>query len=489
MNEKIRDLIHSQEVFISKEYVESIINSIVDYTIGVCSEAFGYITLWNKGGERMFGWKSEEVVLKKKPIDFFKQDDKAKLFHMIMKKVFNFGETFKGEIELIRKNGELFPAFLTLAPFKDKNNKINGIVAVISEIIEKKALEEEVRQYKESFQIEGQEFRQPLLGISEGIRRINEQIEAVAKNNFSVLIEGESGTGKELVARSIHTKGQRKKSPFIPVDCGAIPDNLIESEFFGYEKGAFTGAEHRREGLFETANNGIIFLDEISNLQSRSQSIFLRFLQEKKLKRIGGQEFIELDVRVISASNVHLEDFIKLKKFRHDLYFRINEFMISIPPLRERREDIPFLADRFLVASNQELKKDVKEFSPSAFKVLKSYDWPGNVRELKNVIRQAVLFCDYIIQPWHLPIKDNDSISKDSLNFDKSAKKAPSLKEFSKKRLFDVEKEIIIKALLEAEGNKSKACKILNIDYKTLLNKIKKYGLNYKELLNNWAKE
>ena len=229
------------------------------------------------------------------------------------------------------------------------------------------------------------------MGPSDAVGRIISDVDVVAQSDFSVIIQGETGSGKELVARAIHENSPRAKGPFVPIDCGSIPETLFESELFGHEKGAFTGAVAPKPGRFEVARGGTIFLDEISNMPIGSQAKLLRILQEKKVLRLGATKPIPVDVRIVAASNRDLLEATETAEFRLDLFFRLNEFAIAIPPLRERKEDIPYLAKAFLDTTNQELNKNVSGFSKGAIESLLNYGWPGNVRQLRSVIRRAVL--------------------------------------------------------------------------------------------------
>jgi two-component system nitrogen regulation response regulator GlnG len=241
-----------------------------------------------------------------------------------------------------------------------------------------------------------------LMGYSYSVQQIQRQIERVAETNFTVIVQGETGTGKELVAQMIHEWSPRSHKPFIAVDCGALPDSIVESELFGYVKGAFTGADGRRAGLFEMARGGTLFLDEIGNISTSVQMKLLRSLQERCIQPLGSETSVETDVRIIVASNAILEDEVQAGCFRADLFHRLNEFRIYLLPLRERRDDILFLAERFRRETNEELGKDVGGFSAAAEAYMMSYDWLGNVRELRNAVRRAVLLSNDMIELKHV---------------------------------------------------------------------------------------
>jgi len=320
-----------------------------------------------------------------------------------------------------------------------------------------------------------------MMGNSNVIKRIHSQVEKVATTDFTVLLQGESGTGKEIVAQAIHNLSLRKDGPFVAVDCGAIPDTLVESELFGYEKGAFTGADSRKEGQFELAHQGTIFLDEISNLPFQVQKKLLRLIQEKKVQHLGGKKVINVDVRIIAATNENVVHLVETGHFRSDLFYRLAEFMIVMPPLREREEDILHLADRFLKEANQELKKQIQGFTNEAKKMLLCYKWKGNVRELKNVIRRAVLLSEGDIGIEQL-LFDNTKFSAIDSEYQVDLNDTYSLRQITKDNVAKIEKYVIHKALIQTRGNKNKAAKLLEVDYKTLHTKIKNYGINIREL-------
>ncbi|MBI5344841.1 MAG: sigma-54-dependent Fis family transcriptional regulator [Deltaproteobacteria bacterium] len=310
-------------------------------------------------------------------------------------------------------------------------------------------------------------------GSSPPMRRVFEQIEMIAPTNMTVVLQGESGAGKEVIARMIHLKSRRKDGPFIAIDCGAMPETLVESELFGYEKGAFTGAGERKEGLFELASGGTLFLDETTNIANSVQAKLLRAIQERSVRRLGGKKDIDIDVRIVVATNSDFNELVRLGRFRSDLYFRLNEFAINVPPLRERTEDILPLAELFIEEANVELGKNVKGLSEEAMEVLKGYDWPGNIREMRNLVRRAVLAAssDYI-SPRDLP----EGLVRASVSRDR-ADGAGSLRELTKKATKNVEKTIITEALARANNNKTRAAKLLKIDRVTLYAKMKALGL------------
>jgi len=313
-----------------------------------------------------------------------------------------------------------------------------------------------------------------VMGEGPQIKRVLNQLKIIAPTNLSVIIQGESGTGKELIAHMIHQVSKRKDEPFITIDCGTIPVELAESELFGYEKGAFTGSDSKKEGRFEQANGGTLFLDEINNLSDAIQMKLLRVIQERKLQHLGGKKDINIDVRIIVATNVDLYEAVKSGKFRNDLFHRLNEFHIFIPPLRERKEDIPTLAKHFLNMANKELNRKIKGFSADTMKFLHNYSWPGNVRELKNAIRRAVILTDYNVSEYiNLSSLSADMKQQEEIEMIKTFEEGFSFGEIIK----NFERNLIQKALEKADNNKTQAAKILKIQRKALYRKMEKLGL------------
>ena len=309
-----------------------------------------------------------------------------------------------------------------------------------------------------------------LIGTSPQIKVVHELVNKAAPHDITILLRGASGTGKELIAQAIHRKSSRSDKPFIAIDCATLPDTLVESEIFGYEKGAFTGAVDTKIGKFELAQGGTLFLDEIGNLTPPIQVKLLRALQERRIERLGGKKPKKVDVRLIAATNVDLEKAIKTGHFREDLYYRLNVYSIFIPLLRDREGDILLLANYFLNRFNRIFTHNVKKMSPRAEKLIVGYSWPGNVRELRNVIESAVLLAESVIQPKHLPMKIQETIEEPVIL-------TSSLRETSKLARQKAEKELISRVLRETNWNKSKASRLLKVDYKTLYNKIKEYNI------------
>jgi len=314
-----------------------------------------------------------------------------------------------------------------------------------------------------------------LMGPGRQMEKVVEQIKQVADSPLTILVEGETGTGKELVARAIHYLSARRKKPFVAVDCGAIPDTLIESELFGYEKGAFTGAQQRKEGRFPLAEGGSLFLDEVVNLPLPTQSKLLRALQERQVQPLGSKQTVRVDARIIAASNVHLEQEVQAGRFRQDVYYRLNEFVITLPPLR-KRDDILHLANEFLAEASVELGRPCREISEAAARSLLRYAWPGNVRELRNVIRRAILVASDVIEPEHLPVLRVEASAATALR-EEPVPVGGSLKEIAEAAAADAEQQAIRRVLQDTKGNKSEAARLLRTDYKTLHLKMKQYGI------------
>lgn len=334
------------------------------------------------------------------------------------------------------------------------------ISLLIQRLIESQSLAKEVVYLRKK--LEEQYRFHDLVSKSHKMQKIFEFAKTIAQTSSNVLILGESGTGKELLARAIHNEGPRANYPFVAVSCVALPETLLESELFGHEKGAFTDAITQKKGKFEIADKGTIFLDEIGDISPKLQLSLLRVIQEKEIVRVGGEKPIKLDVRIIAATNRDLKKLVQEGKFREDLYYRLNVITIEIPPLRERKEDIPLLVNHFIQKFNVELKKNVQKITDDAMKALLKYNWPGNVRELENVIERAMVVCkDNIIRKEDLGLPEEDEVFL-------------GLKD---KSLKSVEREHILRVLKENDWNIQRSAEILGIDRATLYNKIKKYNL------------
>jgi len=330
---------------------------------------------------------------------------------------------------------------------------------LVARALEQRRLRDENAQLREA--IDDLVGADQIVGNSPPMRKVLELVEHVAKTDATVLILGESGTGKELIARTIHANSKRRYSPMIAVNCGALPDSLLESELFGHEKGAFTGAQGRRKGKIELADGGTLFLDEIGTVDAKMQVDLLRVLETKELTRVGGVHPVNVDFRTICATNLNLERAVAEGRFREDFYYRINVFTIELPPLRERRSDIPALTRYFLERFARQMDKRITGISPAAMELLATYDWPGNVRELSNAIERAmVIGKPPLIQPEDLPLRKPTTAVIDS-----------------GQSLADIEKRHIAAVLERTGGNITQTAEILKVDRVTVYNKMKKYGL------------
>lgn len=347
--------------------------------------------------------------------------------------------------------------------------EVDEVIISINKALEKRCLAREV-SYLRSEVARPVKFDN-IIGTSEKMRQVYEIVSEMTKNDATVLIHGESGTGKELFARDIHFNGLRKDKPFIAVDCASIPENLLESELFGHEKGAFTDATSQKLGRFELANHGTLFLDEIGNLKPDMQGKILRVLQEREIQRVGGVKTIKIDVRIISATNVVLKKAIKEEKFREDLYYRLNVVPIELPSLRERKEDIPLLARYFLKIFSREFGKKIKDITPEAMEFLMNYRWPGNVRELRNVIERLVaLTKEDVISRKRLPLDILLTVKTEENNIGEEGMLLKGARE-------QFEKQFILGVLEKVNWNQTEAAEILGIHRNTLMLKMQNLGI------------
>jgi len=354
------------------------------------------------------------------------------------------------------------------------------IVVVVRHALEVRALTTEVEDLRR--QIGAAAGLDVQMGNSSAIRRVIEQVKTVAATNFSVMVLGETGTGKELVAAALHRQSERRAKPFVALDCGAIPEALLESELFGHEKGAFTGADRRRAGHFHLAESGTLFLDEIGNLPLGLQAKLLRVLESRQLRAVGAGQSTSIDVRFIAATNNDLQARVADGQFRSDLYFRLAQYTISLPPLRERADDIQHLADRFMREVGVDLRRPMQGIAPEVLALLQAHPWPGNVRQLRNVIRQAVLESNDLIldrasiEPLLAPgtVAGTKEIPAPALG-------GRSLKEIADEASLEAERRAICDTLRETHGNKSQAARALRTDFKTLHVKMKNLGIQARD--------
>ncbi len=399
----------------------------------------------------------------------------------VLEKVQKMTPAFDGLVIILTAYGDMKGAIKAMKlgayDYVTKPFDNEGLVLTIEKALNTRRLSREVINLRKIIADE------KVMGESPQITEVLNRVDIIAATNMSVIIQGASGTGKEVFAKLIHQRSLRADKPFIPIDCGAIPDALFESELFGYEKGAFTGAVGTRKGKFVLADKGTLLLDEITNLPKSAQAKFLRALEERTVHPLGGNKSIPFDVRIIANTNVDIGQAVYEGKFREDLYQRLNEFKLILPLLGERIDDIPVLANSFLENANVELHKTIAGFTTAAMKKLLAYSWPGNVRELRNVIKRAVLW------------EENDMIAAETIEFDKAHNQKKSQtdtieeytekifdKEYSLKEVIavfnnDIERKIIEKVLKEVNYNKSKAAEILDMERKTLYAKMKLLGI------------
>jgi len=396
---------------------------------------------------------SQYTVLRKSNVDWLKFPC-ADIFHRFL---------VLALFPIIARHG-LIGSFIIASPdtnhFSEQDlSLIHTFLGDVSDTIEKSVFcQEELALIRKM--VRGRITFGPLVGKSPKMHSIYNLVESVARTDVTILIEGESGTGKELLAQAIHQKSARKDRPLIVANCAAYAQTLIESELFGHEKGAFTGAIHQKKGRFELAHKGTLFLDEVGEISKLTQVLLLRVLQDGRFERVGGETVIKTDVRIIAATNKDLKQEVEMGTFREDLYYRLNTITITLPPLRERKEDISLLCRHFLEDCRSRMGKVIKGISPEAMQRLMDYDWPGNVRELRSLVERAfILTQDNIIKPEELPF-----------SIQNSPEKAIST-------LAEHEKQIILKTLEDSSWNKNEAARRLGISRATLYNKIKRYGI------------
>lgn len=444
------------ELIDQKNKLDAIFNSNIEGTFTI--DDGWNVTSFNAAAEKITGYKVIEAI-GKKCWEIFNASICRNGCHMeqTMKK----GRTTIGnEVEILNKSGRRIPIRVNSAILKNNKNERIGAVETFLDISEIKNLSEHL---DERFKYEN------IVGKNKEIKQIINVLESVAQTDSSVLITGESGTGKELAARAIHLNSTRRIGPFVAVNCSAFAESLIESELFGHEKGAFTGAIKSKVGRFELAQNGTLFLDEIGDLSITVQTKLLRVLETKEIERVGANKIIKIDTRIIAATNKDLEREIEAGRFREDLYYRINVMNIQLPPLRERKDDLPILVNHFIEKFNSKFEHNIKHFSSSAFDILMDYNWPGNIRELENVIEHCFVLCDSdVIQIEHLPKRLREG------NFHSITESISNNFNHFK----DAERNIIINTLKKHNGNRSKTAKELNIHPTTLWRKMQKFGIS-----------
>ncbi|RBP44939.1 sigma-54 interaction domain-containing protein [Garciella nitratireducens] len=464
IKEMSRQLNHLRELI---HLLESILYSTEDAISVVDEKGLGvYI---NPAYTRITGLTEKDVIGKPATVDITEGES----IHM---KVLKSQKPIKGKLLKVGPNGKR--VIVDVAPLFIKG-QLKGSVGVIHDTVEIKKLSNELEQAKQMIRnLEAKYTFEDIIGEHSSIKKAIERAKVAAKTPATVLLRGESGTGKELFAHAIHNVSNRKNNPFIRVNCAAFQESLLNSELFGYVEGAFTGAKKGgKKGFFEEANGGTIFLDEIGEISLNTQAKILRVLQEKEIIPVGGNRPIHVDVRIIAATNVDLEKAVEEKKFRKDLYYRLNVFPIYIPELKERKEDIPLLCKHLIRKYNQEYGRSVDNISQEAIKILMKYHWPGNVRELENAIGRAMInmkIGEKIIKPKHLPILE---VNLNLLNEDRNSfsidHQGKTLREF----LEEMEKAYIQQLLRKNKGNKTKTAKDLNISIRSLYYKLEKHQL------------
>lgn len=444
------------ELLNQKNKLDAIFNSNIEGIFTIDDD--WNVTSFNAAAEKITGYKINEAI-GKKCWQIFNSQICRNGCHMeqTMK---NGKPTIANELEIINKHGNRIPIRVNSAILRnDKNEKI-GAVETFLDISEIKNLAEHLN---ERFKYEN------IVGKNKEIKHIINVLESVAQTDSSVLITGESGTGKELAARAIHLNSHRRTGPFTAVNCSAFAESLIESELFGHEKGAFTGAIKSKVGRFELANGGTLFLDEIGDLSVTIQTKLLRVLETREIERVGSNKPIKIDTRIIAATNKNLEREIESGRFREDLYYRVNVMNIQLPPLRERKDDLPILVNYFIEKFNVKFERNIKHFSSSSFDILIDYNWPGNIRELENVIEHCFVLCSSdIIQIEHLPkrLRESDLTNQENRT------------DNNLNHIQNVERDIIIQTLKKYSGNKSKTAEELSIHPTTLWRKMQKFGID-----------
>lgn len=449
INEKTLELIDQ------KNKLDAIFNSNIEGTFTIDND--WTITSFNTSAEKITGYKKTEAI-GKKCWEIFNSSLCRNGCHMeqtILK-----GKAMVGnELEIIHKSGKKIPIRVNSNILINNKNEKIGAVETFLDISEIRNLSAHLNEF---FKYEN------IIGRNKEIKQIISVLESVSQTDTTVLITGESGTGKELVARAIHLNSSRKSGPFIAVNCSAFVESLIESELFGHEKGAFTGAIKTKIGKFELAQGGTLFLDEIGDLTTTVQTKLLRVLETHEFERVGGNKSIKMDARIITATNKNLLDEINAGRFRGDLFYRINVINIHLPPLRERMDDFPLIVNHFIELFNKKFSKNIKQFSSEAFDILLEYNWPGNIRELENVIEHCFVICNGdVIQVECLPKRLRELKLKTSVELHSN----------SKKGFKDAERELILSVLEKNNYNRTKAAKELNINPSTLWRKMKKLGI------------
>lgn len=448
-------------------YWEKFINEVNEGLLLIGPD--GKIAMVNSAFELLLGYTNGELI--GKPCTILNCDacePKCDSDNKWWCALFENGKRIKTRCLVMRKDGTYLPVLKNASLMKDEKGDKVGAFESITDISEMERMDLEI--LKLSSRLENKKGFHGIVGKSKAIQKVFQVIEKAAQSEAPVMIFGESGTGKELVARAIHKLGKRKSGPLIEFNCAALNEGLLESELFGHVKGAFTGAYRHRLGRFEAAHGGDIFLDEVGDMPLPMQAKLLRVLETKRIERVGDHRSIPVDVRIITATNKDIEELIEQKGFREDLYYRINAIPITLPPLRERLEDIPLLVQTFLGRLRSITKKNITGLGPEAMERFMAYHWPGNIRELKSALEYAfVVGEEGLIQPTQLPSKISERKRRaDSTPFFDSRGEA-------------AERTALIDALRQAGGNKSQAARILGIHRGTVWNRMRKYGIDLKK--------
>lgn len=453
-------------------------NELLSYLRKILKNDYEIITMNNLlDGMDMLRESNFEILLLDEKMQWFSLNEAKKKLKDLERDVFIIAMVEDDTEEKIAEMKDSGIYDYLLKPFakKDVDRVIKHVISNLEVLKEKRELERKL-SYKED--------DVGIIGESKAIKEVKKLIDKVAESDVTVLVLGENGSGKELVAKDIYKKSNRRKKPYITVNCAAISTNLIEAELFGYERGAFTGANARKKGIIEEADGGTLLLDEIGDLDLKSQAKLLRVIEYGELRRVGGSQNIKVDVRFIASTNKSLEDEVKKDKFRRDLFHRLSNFPIYVPPLRERSEDVPLLINYFLHKTVEEVHKDMMIVSGEAMKYLMDYEYPGNIRELKNIIeRMVILSNDKIIRTEDLPLelKMNPNTMEN-----KVVEGIGPLKEILEKEIYEldeVERVVIAMALQKTRWNKQETAKLLGVGRTTLYEKIRKYNLDRRQTI------
>ncbi len=487
MDEKVPPLIGGLDL---DRYSEKIINTMAEGLVFIGPD--GTILMVNKSFERMLGYEKEEIVGKScTELNCDLCDLQGGGLNPKYCQLFSYGKDVKKRCHIKKKDGTYLAVLKNASILRNDKGEDIGAVEILTDISELDRLDRQIdtlsRQLLEDGSFHG------IIGKSPAINKVFELVEKAAWSESPIIIFGESGTGKELIAQAVHKLGKRKNKPFVQLNCAALNESLLESELFGHVKGAFTGAFRHRIGRFETANGGDIFLDEIGDAPISIQIKLLRVLEQKQIERVGDQQPIPVDVRLITATNKNLEEMIARQEFREDFYFRINVIPIYVPALRDRLEDIPLMVDSFIRGLTKRTGKKITGLTTESLNYLLAYSWPGNVRELKSVLEYAfVVAREGSIRPDQLPksVLKKEKSANGSASVPVTSVLSDSEQSNTNGQILENHPEIdsqekidLVKALNEAKGNQSKAARILGVSRVTVWNRMKKYNIDLKRIL------